>query len=58
MAPSGFITILKVELGIRPQGCISKTSILKSVNNLPFQYRKLDIGLERYTYFFCVTYAT
>lgn len=49
MAPSGFITIFKV---VRPQGCISKTSILKSVNNLPFQYRKLDIGLERYTYFF------
>lgn len=31
MACSGFITMFKVELGIRSQGCISKTSILKNV---------------------------
>lgn len=47
MACSGFITMFEIELGIRPQGCISKTCILKSVKNLPFQYRKLDKGLER-----------
>ena len=31
MACSGFITKFKVESGIRSQGCISKTSILKNV---------------------------